>query len=139
MGFFNGDPTTTQTSTTDQWTRYTPDPGSMSQWQNTLGTAGGLRDWMINNNPPQASVADPSGLTNQYWNQTAARTGAPDANVVSGEMRDISTGIGGTFRDPNAFGLPSNFNFQPGGLNFNDPFQAGVPQMSGPGRVGGTA
>jgi hypothetical protein len=132
-----GKTTTTTDSSNTSSMQY--DPTLMKEWQNIIGTAGGLSDWLVNNAPPQASVAAPGDLTSQYW-QNAGNpnvAGGVDVSGVMGGYGDVYNQMGGMSRDPNAINLPSNFNFQPGALQFNNPYAGGVPSVTAPGGVSG--
>jgi hypothetical protein len=102
----------------------------MSQWQNIEGTAGGLANFLVNNPPPQAGVAAPGGLTNQYWGQAGTATGAPDVTGFQRGMTDIGSAAINQYVNPSEIYLPGNFNFQPGQLNLPNTFAGGVPTVS---------
>src|SRR5215831_9953289 len=103
----------TQTTKSDQTTNYQPDLTLMHEWQNVEGTVGGLTDWLTNNAPPQASVAAPTDLTSQWWQQAGQSGQGPDTSGIMGAYGDVYNNAGAMQRDPNDINLPGSFNFQP--------------------------
>jgi hypothetical protein len=136
MGFFGGG-TTTTTTQQNQTNQFQPDPTLMKEWQGVIGTAGGLTDWMVNNAPPQAGVAPPTDLTSQWWQNAGNQnvTGPPEMSGIMGGFADVYNNMSAMGQDPSQINLPSNFNFAPGGINFNNPYSSGVPQMQGPANI----
>jgi hypothetical protein len=134
----NSSTTTTKTENQSSTGAFKPDPTLMKEWQDVLGTGGGLADYLVNNLPPQASVAGPTDLTKQWWQQAGAMGGAaPDFSGQQTGLAAVSGNIANQQVDPNTINLPSNFNFAPGALDFNNPFAAGVPNVTAPGGVSG--
>jgi hypothetical protein len=127
-----GNPQTTSNSSSNSTTTTTPDPGRMDIWNNIIGTGGGLSDYLINHNPPQATVAGPTDLTNQFWKQAGANSTAPDMTGFQRGMTDAGGAAINQYRDPNQINLPGQFNFQPGQIDFNNPFAGGTPNVSAP-------
>src|SRR5262252_187856 len=109
MGLFSQSPGS-QNTTSNQTSSYTPDPGAMWNWEQILGGARGVASGLLNNNPPNATVADPTNLTNQYWTQAQQSTGAPDLSGLMNMYQSLYGGIGAMIGDPNNVArLPSQF------------------------------
>jgi len=119
------------------------DPFNLDQWRTMMGTWQGLANNLINNPTyPGNQVAPPTDLMNNYWN-TATGLGqvgaAPDMSGFQRGMTDAGGAMVNQYVDPNQINFNSNFNFAPGGLNFNNPFANGTPNVSAPGGVSGSA
>src|SRR5215467_3279124 len=145
MGLFSPSTQTTgtQNTTSNQTSSYQPDPGAMYNWGQLLGGAWGLAGGLLNNNPPNATVADPTNLTSQYWTQAQRNTGAPDLSGLMNMYQSLYGGLGAMISDPsNVPNLPGQFG--PGTIDFQNPFAGGVPTaaastVSAPGGVSGRA
>jgi hypothetical protein len=127
MGFFGGDTTSTQKQDSTSSQTFSPDPTLMHEWQNVVGTAGGLTDAIVNGTAPNASVAPPTDLMSQWWQQAGQMAAGPDISGVQGGLGDVYNQIGGMQRDPNDVNIPQNFNFQTPKLNFQNPYAGGIP------------
>jgi len=137
-----GSATTTQTGSQNNTTNYIPDAGVMKNWGDILGTAQGMTlgpGGLVNVPPPQAGVAAPGGLTSQYWNNAGTQTNAPDMTGFQRGMTDIGSASINQYVDPNAINFNQNYNFTPGGINFNNPFAGGTPNVNPVGGVSGLA
>ena len=128
-----GNPTSTQTGTSNQTTTFQPDPATIAQWQPILGTAMGMTlgpGGLANVPPPQATVASPTGLMNQYWQNAGTQTAAPGMEGFQRGMTDIGSAAVQQYVNPSDIYMPGNFNFQPGQLNLPNTFAGGVPTVS---------
>src|SRR5215831_3762964 len=113
-----------------------PNNDLIQLWNSALGTQGGLAQWVVNNyaypGGPNAQVAAPTDLMNQYWQQAGSRTGAPDVSGAQANMDNISRAMNGQL-------APTSYNFTPGSAAFNNPFANGAPQVTAPTGIGSTA
>src|SRR5215831_8092798 len=132
-----GDNSQTTKSSGTQNTTFQPDPTLMKEWQDLTGTMGGLTDYFVNNPPPEASVAGPTDLTKQWWNQAGQMAGGPDLSTQQQGWAAIMGNVQNQQVDPSQINFNSNFNFTPGGIDFNNPWAAGVPTAQAPGGVSG--
>src|SRR5215831_11862250 len=127
----------TSTSSGTQTSSTNFDPTLMHEWQSIIGTVGGLTDYFVNNPPPHASVAGPTDLTQQGWNQAGQMAGGPDLSTQQQGWAAIMGNVANQQVDPSQINFNSNFNFTPGAIDFNNPFAGGVPMANAPGGVSG--
>lgn len=133
MGLFGGG-TTTSTQATNQQTQYTPDPATMANWQNIIGTGQGLASGLINNSVyPGNPLAPPTQGIQDWWNRTNTGTNAPDTTGVQRGMTDLGGAMINQYRDPNQVNLPGTYNFAPGQIQLPNTFAGGTPNISAPG------
>src|SRR5215471_913437 len=131
MGLFSSTPGQ-QNTTSNQTNTYTPDSGLMDMWRQILGTAQGMvtgDQGLVNNMGPQASVADPTQLTNNYWSQAGAMGNAPDQSGLGEFFRNLMGTVGAMGVDPNTISF--NQQFGPQALSFDNPVAGGMPSVSG--------
>jgi hypothetical protein len=113
----------------------------MAEYGDIIGTGTGLSQYYINNPQalPSATVAEGSGLMSQYWAGAAQASPGPGMGDLQNTYGNLYNQVGGLAQNPANINLPQNFSFQPGQLNFNNPFAGGTPQVSPSGGVSGSA
>jgi hypothetical protein len=120
-----GSTSTTQSTNSNQNLGYNPDPAAMKVWQDIGGTSSGLAQYYVNNPPPQATVAGPTGLMQQYW-QGAQNPG--NVNDLSTQMGNMAQASYGQYVNPWEINLPGQF----GPSQLNLPQFGDIPTVSAP-------
>lgn len=136
MALFAPSPQTSTSSGTST-TTFNPSQGVQNEWNNIVGTAGGLANAAVNNYVyPGQMVAGPTDLMNEYWGQAGAvGQFAPNVNPQQNALTKGSGDMYNTQVNPSTINLPqySASSFQPG--QFSGAQFGATPTISAPGAL----